>query len=131
MADPVNAVKARLQAHAGVTALISGRVFFNHLPDRKTLPAATVSLVSSPRIPLFGGDADKVRSRIEVECWATTQAGAKALAAQSILALQRWAGTIADTVIHDVFVDDERDGYEHGAGLWSQTQDFFPWWSEA
>ena len=106
------AIYARLVAHAGTTALVGTRVYPLRLPQGPTYPAIRYQVISAPREHAMGADTGTVHARVQVDCWATTYAGAKALAAQVILALSRWGGTSGGVVVEHVFLENEIDRFE-------------------
>lgn len=106
------AVKARLTAHAGTSALVASRVYPLRLPQGPTYPAVRYQLIGAPRTHLMGDDPDAsigVHARVQVDCYADTYAGAHELAEQVRLALSRWSGTSGGVAVEVVFLEDERD----------------------
>jgi len=130
MADASDAVRTRLTAHAGTSALIGTRAFFGFLPQNPTLPASVVQQITGARVHAMGADVDKFEALVQVKAHATTRAGAKALAEQHRAALQRYSGTSASTVVHDTFLVVEDDEMEPEAGIWTVRQDFRVWVTE-
>jgi len=130
MADVENAVRTRLTEHEGTAALISTRAYYGALPPDPTLPASTVQQISAPRLSAMGDDVDQFEVRVTVKACAKTRAGAKALAEQHRAALQRYGGTVAETVLHDCFLVDEDATREADTKLWVFRQDYMVWASE-
>jgi hypothetical protein len=130
MADATDAVRTRLTAHAGASALISTRAWFGYLPQNPTLPASVVQQITGTRESAMGADVGKFAALIQVKAHATTRAGAKALAEQQRAALQRYSGTSAGTVVLDSFLVNEDDEMEPEEGIWSVRQDFRVWVTE-
>jgi len=130
MADVTDAVRSRLTGHAGTAALIGTRAWFGYLPQNPTLPASVVQQISGPRNSAMGADVGKFEARVQVKAHASTRAGAKALAEQHRAALQRYNGTSAATVVHDVYLVDEDDEMEPEVGIWSVRQDYMVWVTE-
>lgn len=131
MADVQAAIRTTLLAHAGTLALIGTRAWFLLLPQNPTLPAVTVQQVSGTRHSAMGDDVGIAEGRMQVESWATTRTGVRALAEQVRDALQRFRGTVSGTVINAVFLDAEMDVYEPGVTFWRVHQDYRVFWSEA
>ncbi len=130
MADVADAVRTRLTAHAGTTALIGTRAFFDMLPQNPTLPASVVQQISGPGISAMGSDVGVLVARIQVKANASTRAGAQALAVQQKAALKRYSGTSASVVVHDSFLADEATGIEPEAGIHTVRQDYMVWVTE-
>lgn len=69
-----------LTGDAGVSALVSTRVYPMDMPQNATLPALTYTRVSeTPLVNLDGENATR-NSRYQVDCFASTYTGAQALA---------------------------------------------------
>ena len=107
------AIYQRLAAFAGLTALVGGasapRITPHLLTQDTAYPAVTYFVVSAPRETAMGSDPGIVHARMQVECWALKYLDAVNVAEQVRLALQRYRGTVAGTVILDTFIDDMRD----------------------
>ena len=127
MADAQDAIRKRLTAHAGTTALIGTRAFFLGLPQNPTLPACVVRQVAGPRNSAMGADVNKMGATIRVGSHAATRAGAKALAEQTRTALQRYAGISAATEVHDCMMLTETVSASPETGMWSFVQEFTVW----
>lgn len=130
MADVENAVRTRLTAHAGTTALIGTRAYYGMLPQAPTLPACVVQQISGPRNSAMGADVDKFEARVQVKAHAISRAGAKALAEQARAALQRYNGTSAGTVVNASFLVDEDAEMEPETNIWTVRQDYMVWVTE-
>lgn len=108
----------RLVAHAGTAALIGTRAHGGAvLPQGVTYPAAGFSRVTTERLPLMGADANVVRARFQVDCWAETYLSARALAAQVTAALNRWENAASSPVVHHVFGIADNDLYDADAAV--------------
>lgn len=103
---------ARLQAVSAVTDLVGTRVFPAPLPQGQTLPAVTYQRVSGARESAMGSDTGVAHPRIQVDCWASSYSGVKALATAVRGALQRYSGTIATVEIQDSFLKNDIDLFE-------------------
>lgn len=127
MAVVEEALKARLAAVAGVTALVVSRVYPVKLPQSATLPALTYQRISTARENAMGADPGIARTRLQVTTAATSYSGAKAVTEAVRAALQRYSGTSAGVVVLDVFLDNETDLFseeEDEAGVFLVAQDF-------
>ena len=83
-----SALYTTLSGAAGVTALASTRIYPNVAPESATLPNIVYSAISSERMHTLIGSSDMLRKTIQIDCNATTYAGAKSLADAVIAALQ-------------------------------------------
>lgn len=64
-----SAVIARLKATSAVTALVSTRIYLLKLPQRPTLPAIRVQLISDPQNKHLRGPDRATRARIQVDAY--------------------------------------------------------------
>lgn len=65
-------VAARLATIAGVTALVASRIYQLQLPQRVTLPAIRITLVSRVEPVHLRGLTGLRRERVQVDCYADT-----------------------------------------------------------
>jgi len=77
-----------LSGAAGVSALVSSRIYPNVAPESVTFPYLVYSVISSERMHTLPGVANMQRKTIQIDCNATTYSGAKALATAVISALE-------------------------------------------
>ena len=116
----------RLSGHAGLSALVINRIYPNHVPQNVTLPAVSYHRVSAVRPSAMGADSGVVRARFQVDVWASSFAdasGARPVAEQVRLALQRWS-TTSGTIVQETFFLNERDLYEDRRDLHHAALDF-------
>lgn len=107
------AIYDRLTTHAGTSALISTRCYQVRLPDNPTMPAVVYHRVSSTSQQ---GSSDIRDARYQCNCWASTSAGAEALATQVRAALEDWTGSTSN--IKYARVVSEIDDYEDDAEIY-------------
>lgn len=74
------AVYARLAGDAAVAALVAARIYPSILPQNPTLPAISYSRVSRSDPYSLSGRSDLRHIVLEINAWAETYAGSKALA---------------------------------------------------
>ena len=79
---------ATLSGAAGVTALVSTRIFMQVVPENTALPAIAFFVVSGDRSDTLAGVGDGKRKRIQISCYANTLTQAKAVADAVETALQ-------------------------------------------
>lgn len=130
MADIVKAICARLSAHSGTNALISGRAWDDHLPQNPVYPACLVRSVSDIPTRAFGADSEKRQARIQVNCYATTRDGVIALGEQVFDALSRWGGVAASVTVDQSFHDNTpvKARWDDDVRKYVTIHDFFPVW---
>ena len=103
----------RLSGFAGLSALVSDRIYPVTLPQNVEMPAVTVALVSDIRIQAMGGFTGLVRARYQVTSWSGEHddgtAGnpdeAVAVAKQLISALDGWTNTVGTVVQHSEVIN--------------------------
>lgn len=110
-------VKTLLEAAAGVTGLVSTRIYGLMLPQKPTYPALVYTAVSSVDVPPITANAggNIARTRIQVSAFAVDYPGVKALLEQARLALSYKNGTIATFSVVSVLPDVE------GPDLWEEN----------
>jgi hypothetical protein len=114
----------RLTTFSGLAALVGLRVYArNAMPQGGMLPAVSFYRVSVERVSAMGVDTGLARARVQVDTWDTTVDGARAVAEQVRLALQRWRNNTG-TVVQDVYVLNELDLYEEETRLHRVMYDF-------
>jgi hypothetical protein len=130
VADIDAALRTRLTAHAGTQALVSSRVWYDHLPPKPILPAATVGQISGVRPKTMGSDTDVVQGRVQVDSCASSRAGAVALAEQVKGALKRFRGTSGGVTINACFLEDETPAFLDADNIWTIQHDYMVTWRE-
>jgi hypothetical protein len=91
-----------LKDNAGVSAVVSGRIYPIELPQNCTLPALVYQVVTSLHEESHEGSSGLAASAIEIEAWAETALGARDLGELVRAALQGYAGTKSSVVIHGI-----------------------------
>lgn len=117
----------QLKNHAGLNALISGRVYPLRLPQSATLPAVTYQRISTPRVLTHDQAAGGLATpRFQFNCIAENYDTAKAIVAQVRAALNGFRGSFgsgASTVtVWGSLSDNELDQFDPESGLyWTMT----------
>lgn len=107
-------VYSRLTGYAGISALVSTRVYPLKLPQPPTLEAITYERVSNgPQ----NGTTDIRESRWQINCWAETYSEAHALARQVKLAFEEHKDTDQSPGIKQSYVVNEFDDYDDQPGV--------------
>jgi hypothetical protein len=126
------AIRARLLATAGVTALVASRVYCGSRPQGGALPDVIINLASDEPVYTDDGEAGLVNTRLEIDCWGTTYGSAKDTARTVIASLSAFVGTVSGTVFQNILLDAERDLREGGSNaseyLFRTNIDFRVWY---
>jgi len=112
---------AKLVATSAVTALVSARIYPQIAPQSADLPLAVYQVVAEVPENHSTGDTGTHRMLVQVGCWATTQASAKAIGDAIETALVGW--TDADNGVGSCLMQDRRYNFE-AADDGSQTHTF-------
>lgn len=109
------ALFTRLSTFAGLTALVSTRVYPGVAPQNAALPFVTYRRVSAVRPWGMGSDAGIVMARVQLDTFALSYAAARSVAEQVRGALQRWRDEAAAVPVLDCTIEGETDLYEPDA----------------
>ncbi len=113
MAEVEQAIYDRLSNYAGLTALVSTRIYPMVLPQNPTYPAVRYQRISGTRLSAIDVDIGIAQPRFQVDCYAETYLGVKSLFTEVRGALQRWTGTHSGVVVLDSRMEGgDRDFYE-------------------
>lgn len=108
MADLGSAVRGYLAANAGVTAVVSTRIYPDVLPQGYSIRnggALTYTVISTTHDHLVNGLAGIARSRVEFTAFASTRAGANLIAeAVRTSGLQGYIGAMGGVFIESVMI---------------------------
>lgn len=131
------AVRTRLLAVAGVSALVSTRAYPVILPqvrDTTTeLPAITIQRISEERSGVFAGPSGIPGTLVQIDAWAMTYLGVKELGKQIRFALDGYRGATGGTegeTVSAAILEQERDEYEPDTKYHRCSQDYRVWWLE-
>ena len=95
-----DALYARSQAVAGLTALIGTRFYNVQAPQQTAMPYVTFQIVSADRVHVMGRDT-LGRPRVQMDSWGHDRQEAENVNAQVVAAFNRWSGTVASVVVKD------------------------------
>jgi len=125
------AIRTRLLATSGVTALVSQRVYCGSRPQGGTLPDIIINRISGAPVYTDDGESGLAQARLELDCWGTTYASAKNAARAVIASLSAFFGTVGGTTFQYILLDAERDFRESGGDapeyLFRTNLDFIVW----
>jgi hypothetical protein len=119
------AIKTRMEAHVGLAALVSDRIYPHHLPQQPAYPAVSYHIIGArPRDRAMGGDSGIAFKRVQVSCWGKSYGQAVQVAEQVRQALQRWSGTEAGTAVQDIYLENQNEFFEADLGIYHHALDF-------
>ena len=130
MADLETVLQTRLSTYAGLTALVGTRVYPIKLPQEPAMPSVTYQRIDGPRESGMTQEHGMAHPRIQVDSWASTYGGAKAVAEQVRTALERWSNSGTTPEILDSFIEGDTDLYESEVELYRVSMDFLIWYRE-
>lgn len=132
MAEIGEVIVTKLTGHAGLSALIGARVYPSQLPQRPTLPAVTYFRVSTQHVQHRddGGYAALRRPRYQLDCWAETQAQARAVAEELHNCFATFPQASSPRVDVALAANDF-DDYEPDPARWRVIVDAFIWYAES
>jgi len=91
------AIYTILKDTSAVSSLVGARIYPLKAPPKVTKPFVTYQRISGDRWRSFDGPTGTAQPRIQVDCYATTYAAAKALADAIRQNLDGYAGTVTTT----------------------------------
>jgi len=126
------AVIAHLLADAGVEALVEDRVFPVSLPQGARLPSVVVARVDGAPLLADDGPSGLSNPRLQIDCWGSSYASAKALARAVTSSLNAYSGDMAGLDVPHVELEAERDMPREGGSNQSEYRyrvslDFLVW----
>lgn len=128
------ALVARLLAAVAISEIVATRVNWGFRVQAEALPAITLFNVSPGRTYTFKGPSALSGPRVQVDCWASDFATAKALTRAVIVTLEPPA-TVAGINFQGAFLANERGPSTEDLGggrvVHRVSLDFFVWFSPA
>lgn len=131
------ALIAHLLAFGGLTDIVGQRITPALRPQGSALPALVVTKISDLPDYTMQGPSGLASSRIQIDAWASTYAGAKTAARQVEERLSGMDASIGDggspekfTILRGGFMQNESDSFERGQGgvdLYRVSQDYIIW----
>lgn len=122
---PEATVRTFLLAQPTVTALIGARFHPLRLPQGPVLPAVTYQTIFGTSLVTHQGAADYGRRRLQLDCWASTYAGAVAVKEAIRKALIDDPGLEGTRIINDMDVP------ESEPLIWRRMLEISIWHTEA
>jgi len=114
--SPEAAIRNRLVTTAAVSAIIGSKVYPVIAPAEATLPFLTWRRMSVQRQQSLSGPVGTPSVMLSVDLFAETYEAVRDLADNVRLSLDGWGGTFQNTVVANVSLDNESDGFATLAG---------------
>ena len=111
---------AALIADAGIT-----RVFHLVPPQDPTFPYVTYQIISGEPEYSLNGQTTLFRNRIEINVWAKNTESVQAVNLAIRKTLTAFRGTVNDTLIYGIFLENESDFYEANLKIFRMSTDYF------
>jgi len=99
----------KMRTDAGISALVSNRIFPDQLPQKVTLPAISYQRIAGQSIRSHSGAGSIEKATIQVSAWAKKPTQARAVAQAVIDALNGQTWTEDGTKVSKCFKDIEMD----------------------
>jgi len=109
MSNAGEAIYSILSGDTDVAAIVSARIYPEPRPQGKALPNISYQEVSCPRVQVHSGPAGTAYPRYQINYWADTYTGAKALAEKGRIALDGYSGTAGGVTVQAILLEDEGD----------------------
>ena len=120
-----------LEGYAGLSALISTRIYHMMKPQSVVYPCVTFQRIDTPRIHTMdssGATGTLARPRIQFDAWADTYTAAKNITDQLRAALNGKRGSIGTApyavTIRSALVDGEAPSYDTLVSMYRSRSDF-------
>ncbi|AHE52636.1 tail completion protein gp17 [Sphingomonas sanxanigenens] len=125
------ALRDRLLANPGLSALVGDRIWWVERPQSSALPALTLQLISPGRTYTHDGPAGFYGPRVQCDSWGGSYGSAR-LVSRALLAAIEPATTVGGVEFKAAFLDSERDmpvsEMPDRTTIFRVSQDFFVWW---
>lgn len=124
MSEIEEALPARLEGVAAVTALVGTRIYPARAPQGAVRPFVTFARIATPpREVAFGADPGIARPRFQLTAWAETYGAARLVATAVRQGLQRFRGVVLGVDILDCFIELDADLVDDEAKLFGVATD--------
>lgn len=118
------ALYTRLSGYAGLSALVSTRIYPFIAQQKSARPYLTYQRVSTVRPSAMAVDIGIAQARFQIDAWGDTYDSVKSVSEQVRAALQRFSGTVSAVDILDIYIDNEQDLFEDDAKIYRVSQDY-------
>ena len=117
-------LRYKLANTAGVTDLVSTRIWPLRIPQDADLPAIAYQQISGPREYSHGGAVGLCQARVQITIQGKSYRQAMAVAQQMRITLEAFSGTWDDLTVTSVFLANEYDGWAQTLGAAVVRQDY-------
>lgn len=108
----VKAFQTYLETVAGITSLVTTRIYPHHLPRGvSTYPVLTHQLISADHNHVLGGAGGQNIVRIQVDCWGKTLSDVETLA-EAVRQIDGYSGTMGAVSVFFTMILSEHDQHE-------------------
>lgn len=122
-------IYTRLTTHAGLSALVSDRVYPGVRPQGSGLPAISYRTAGKAKHSAMGKDAPIVKQRFQFDVWDDDPDGRDAVVKELESALDRWS-TTSGTIVQDTFFENAVDLDDPDPEIFHTAVDLFIWYEE-
>lgn len=135
MKSPEAVLRSALVGSTAVTALVSARIYPVLAPANAALPFITWRRSGIQRSQTLAGPMGMPRVSVELDTYAATYEGARDLADRVRVVLDGYSGTVDNTQVNHVSLEQEQDDFVTLGGsdlppVYSVKQTFDVWWQE-
>ena len=118
-----------------VSAQVSRRVYPQIIPQNTSYPAIRYNQISGVRDHTLTDTSQMVPARFQIDCYGSSYANARTMAAAVRGVLDNYHGTVGSIVIQCVHLIDEGDYFSEQVGVdqlrrYGKTQDYMIWYNE-
>ena len=110
-----------LSNDAGVSALVSARIYPLIMPQNSTFPCVTYTVNIDSEDKTFDGQGTFSQASVEVDCWSDTHADMLTLGDAVKTALKNYSGTLSGVTADAIHVDSVVTVYEDLSEKYRQT----------
>jgi hypothetical protein len=103
------AIYSILENDVTTLALVSTRIYPNHIPQAAAAPMIAYFQITGDRDHVLGSATGYVTARFQLNLWDDDYAGSRTLANAVRNALDDYAGMVGSVVIHRILIENERD----------------------
>jgi len=122
--------RAILLASSGVAALVGTRINWGAHPQGQPLPAVVLTGISENDTHHMTGPTRLYEARVQVDCYADTYSGAKALSRAILTVLDGYKGGVFQGIFSAGARDMREGGTNEAARPYRVSMDFMTHWSE-
>lgn len=116
------ALYTRLSGFAGLSKLVSTRIYPIRMPQNATFPLVCYQQVGATRDYVMQNQSGLVQTLYQIDCYDSTLEDARAVAEQARLALSNYSGTSDSVEIDWTAMEGEEALYEPAVDLYRMMQ---------